>query len=91
MIRGKMCLAIPGKIVDIFERDGTLMSKVDFGGVQQEVCLATTPEAQVGQYVIVHAGFALNLLSAEEAQETLRLLNELDAFNPDDANTKEAK
>ena len=86
-----MCLAIPGKIIKIYERDGTLMSKVDFGGVQQEVCLATTPEAQVGQYVIVHAGFALNLLSAEEAQETLRLLNELDVFNPDDANTNEAK
>jgi len=86
-----MCLAIPGKIIEIYERDGTLMSKVDFGGVQQEVCLATTPEAQVGQYVIVHAGFALNVLSAEEAQETLRLLNELDVFNPDDANTNEAK
>lgn len=86
-----MCLGIPGKIIEIYEHDGTLMSKVDFGGVQQEVCLATTPEAQVGQYVIVHAGFALNMLSAEEAEETLRLLNELDAFNPDDANTKEAK
>ena len=86
-----MCLAIPGKIVEIYEHDGTLMSKVDFGGVQQEVCLATTPEAQVGQYVIVHAGFALNLLSAEEAQETLRLLNELEAFNSDDANADEAK
>ena len=86
-----MCLAIPGKILEIYERDGTLMSKVDFGGVRQEVCLATTPEAQVGQYVIVHAGFALNLLSAEEAQETLRLLNELEAFNSDDANADEAK
>jgi len=86
-----MCLAIPGKILEIYEHDGTLMSKVDFGGVQQEVCLATTPEAQVGQYVIVHAGFALNLLSAEEAQETLRLLNELEAFNSDDANADEAK
>jgi hydrogenase expression/formation protein HypC len=82
-----MCLAIPGKIVEIYERDGTLMSKVDFGGVQQEVCLATTPEAQVGQYVIVHAGFALNLLSAEEAEETLRLLDELDNFNSNDDNS----
>jgi len=82
-----MCLAIPGKILEIYERDGTLMSKVDFGGVQQEVCLATTPEAQVGQYVIVHAGFALNLLSAEEAEETLRLLDELDNFNSNDDNS----
>ena len=82
-----MCLAIPGKILKIYERGGTLMSKVDFGGVQQEVCLATTPEAQVGQYVIVHAGFALNLLSAEEAEETLRLLDELDNFNSNDDNS----
>jgi len=82
-----MCLAIPGKILEIYERDGTLMSKVDFGGVQQKVCLATTPEAQVGQYVIVHAGFALNLLSAEEAEETLRLLDELDNFNSNDYNS----
>ena len=82
-----MCLAIPGKILEIYEHDGTLMSKVDFGGVQQEVCLATTPEAQVGQYVIVHAGFALNLLSAEEAEETLRLLDELDNFNSNDYNS----
>ena len=86
-----MCLGIPGKIIDIYERDGTLMSKVDFGGVQQEVCLATTPEAQVGQYVIVHAGFALNLLSDEEAEETLRLLNELDSFNQTDNSANEAK
>jgi len=86
-----MCLGIPGKIIDIYERDGTLMSKVDFGGVQQEVCLATTPEAQVGQYVIVHAGFALNLLSDEEAEETLHLLNELDSFNQADNSANEAK
>ena len=86
-----MCLAIPGKIVEIYERDGTLMSKVDFGGVQQEVCLATTPEALVGQYVIVHAGFALNLLSTEEAEETLRLLKELEDSNQADENLDEGK
>ena len=86
-----MCLAIPGKIIEIYERDGTLISKVDFGGVQQEVCLATTPEAQVGQYVIVHAGFALNLLSAEEAQETLRLLKELEESNQAGDNLSEGE
>jgi len=58
-----------------------LMAKVDFEGVLQEVCIATTPEAQIGQYVLVHAGFALNLLSDQEADETLKILKDLEAFN----------
>jgi len=78
-----MCLGIPGKVVEIYEIDGTLMSKVDFDGVTQEVCIATTPEAQVGQYVLVHAGFALNVLSELEASETLKILNDLEKFNQD--------
>jgi len=57
------------------------MANVDFGGVQQEVCVATVPEVQVGQFVIVHAGFALNLVSEDEALETMRLLNEINKFN----------
>ena len=76
-----MCLGIPGKVVEIYEVDGTLMSKVDFDGVVQEVCIATTPEAQLGQYVFVHAGFSLNVLSDIEASETLKILKELEAFN----------
>ncbi|NMC16629.1 MAG: HypC/HybG/HupF family hydrogenase formation chaperone [Chloroflexi bacterium] len=76
-----MCLGIPGKVIQLFDLDGTAMANVDFGGVQQEVCVATVPEAQVGQYVIVHAGFALNLLSEDEALETMRLLNEINKFN----------
>ncbi len=76
-----MCLGIPGKVVEIYEVDGTLMSKVDFDGVVQEVCIATTPEAQLGQYVLVHAGFSLNVLSDIEASETLKILKELEAFN----------
>jgi len=91
MTRGKNVLSNPWKIIEIYERDGTLMSKVDFGGVQQEVCLATTPEAQVGQYVIVHAGFALNLLSAEEAEETLQLLKELEESIQDGENLSEGE
>ena len=78
-----MCLGIPGKVVEIYEIDGTLMSKVDFDGVTQEVCIATTPEAQVGQYVLVHAGFGLNVLSELEASETLKILNDLEKFNQD--------
>jgi hydrogenase expression/formation protein HypC len=78
-----MCLGIPGKVIEIYEVDGTLMSKVDFDGVIQEVCIATTPEAQVGQYVLVHAGFSLNVLSELEASETLKILKDLEQFNKD--------
>jgi hydrogenase expression/formation protein HypC len=76
-----MCLGIPGKIIDIYDLDGTPMSKVDLGSAQQEVCLATTPEAKIGDYVLVHAGFALNTLTDEEAQATLELLEQIEAFN----------
>ena len=76
-----MCLGIPGKVIEIYETEGTLMSKVDFGGVIQEVCVATTPEVQVGQYVLVHAGFALNLMTDQEAHETITLLEDIDRFN----------
>ena len=72
-----MCLGIPGKIIRLYDLDGTAMANVDFGGVQQEVCVAAVPGGQLGQYVIVHAGFALNMLSEEEAQETMRLLKEM--------------
>lgn len=71
-----MCLAIPGKITELFEKNGLKMAKVDFGGASQSICIETLPEAQIGQYAIVHAGFALNLLSPEEAGDTLNLLRE---------------
>jgi len=57
------------------------MASVDFDGVQQAVCAATTPEVQAGQYVLVHAGFALNVLSDTEAEETLKILHDLQQFN----------
>jgi len=57
------------------------MGKVDFGGVTREVCLAYVPEAQVGDYVIVHVGFAISRLDEEEAQETLRLMAEAGILN----------
>lgn len=72
-----MCLAVPGKIIEITPTPGSLMGKVDFGGVTREVCLEAIPEAQLGNYVIVHAGFALNILSEQEAQDTLDALREL--------------
>jgi len=73
-----MCLGIPGKIVEIYEKDSMRMGKVDFGGVIRETCLAALPEAKIGEYTIVHAGFALNILSEEDAKETLALLQELE-------------
>mgnify|MGYP000984453621 FL=1 len=72
-----MCLAVPGKIIEITPTPGSLMGKVDFGGVTRAVCLEAIPEAQLGNYVIVHAGFALNILSEQEAQDTLDALREL--------------
>ena len=72
-----MCLAVPGKVMEISERSGLRMAKVDFGGATREACLQYLPEAEVGQYVIVHAGFAISLLSESEAQATLDLLKEI--------------
>ncbi|KAF0110784.1 MAG: hydrogenase expression/formation protein HypC [Chloroflexi bacterium] len=72
-----MCLAVPGIIIEITQTPAAKMGKVDFGGVFREVCLEAVPEAEIGNYVIVHAGFALNILSEREAQETLDALREL--------------
>jgi hydrogenase expression/formation protein HypC len=74
-----MCLGIPGKIISIQDNPlGISMGKVSFGGIIKEVCLAYTPEAQVGDYVVVHVGFAISRLDEEEAQQTLELLAELE-------------
>ena len=72
-----MCLGVPGKVVEIYETDGLKMGKVDFGGVKREVCLEYVPDTEVGQYVIVHVGFAISQMSEEEAEETLALLREI--------------
>ena len=75
-----MCLAVPGKIVDIFETDGLKMAKVDFGGIFRETCLEYVPDAKVGEYCVIHVGFAISLLSESEAMETLDLLRQIDNF-----------
>lgn len=72
-----MCLGVPGKIIEMYEQGGLQMCKVDFGGVVRETCLTYVPEAKVGDYCIVHVGFALNLLSEEDAKETLDLLKQI--------------
>jgi len=75
-----MCLGVPGKIIEIRDQNGLRMGKIDFGGVVREACLEAIPEAQIGEYTIVHAGFALNILSEEDARETLELLREITSF-----------
>ncbi len=75
-----MCLGVPGKIIELYTAGTLHMAKVDFGGVVREACVETIPEAKIGDYTIIHAGFALNLLSEEEAQATLDALSELAAF-----------
>jgi len=73
-----MCLGVPGKILRIYEDNSIKMSEVDFNGVTMKVCLETTPQAKVGDYVIVHAGFAINLLEESDALETLAMLDEIE-------------
>ena len=72
-----MCLGVPGKIIELYETEGLKMGKVDFGGVIREACLAYIPDAQIGDYTIVHVGFAISLLSEAEAEATLSLLREI--------------
>ncbi len=72
-----MCLGVPARIEEIYQKDGLKMARVDFGGVSREVCLDYVPEAKVGEYCIIHVGFAISLLSEAEAQETLTLLNQI--------------
>ena len=68
-----MCLGVPGKVTEVFEADGTRFAMVDFGGVHKRVCLAYVPEVVVGDYTIVHVGFALTKLDEKSALETLEL------------------
>lgn len=81
-----MCLGIPGKITEIYKKNEILMGKVDFSGVTRETCLEYVPDAKIGDYALIHVGFALNLISETEAQETLDLLSEItsseDEINP---------
>ncbi len=72
-----MCLGVPGRIIEVQETGLMRMGRVDFGGITREVSLAYVPEAQVGDWVIVHVGFAISRLEEEEALETLQLLGEV--------------
>lgn len=73
-----MCLAVPGKIISIDNSNTELkMAKVNFGGILKDACIQWLDDVKEGDYIIVHAGFALNKLNADEAEETIRLLNEM--------------
>ena len=73
-----MCLAVPGQVQEIYESNGTRMGKVDFGGVIKEVCLAYTPDVEVGDYVIVHVGFAISKVDEDEAHRVFEFLASMD-------------
>jgi hydrogenase expression/formation protein HypC len=72
-----MCLGVPGRVIEIRDDRGTPMATVDFGGVRKEVCLAYVPEAQVGDYTVIHAGFAITLVDEASAERTLELFQQL--------------
>jgi hydrogenase expression/formation protein HypC len=72
-----MCLGVPGKVIEIYENNGTRMGKVDFSGIVKETCLEYVPEVEVGDYTIIHVGFAITKLDEESALETLALFEEL--------------
>lgn len=72
-----MCLGIPGKITEIYEKNHTRMGKVDFSGIAKEVCLAYLPDIEIGDYTIVHVGFAITKLDEKSARESLELFREL--------------
>lgn len=72
-----MCLAIPGRLIETYEEHGLLMGRVDYSGTVNEACLAYTSDARVGQYLLVHAGFAMNVLDEEEAARSLETWGEL--------------
>jgi len=76
-----MCLGIPGKIIEIYERNDVQMGKINFGGVSKEICLVYVPEAKIDDYVLVHVGFAINILEEDEAIETLKLIKEVVDFD----------
>jgi hydrogenase expression/formation protein HypC len=79
-----MCLGVPGKVEKIHEQDDLPMGKVRFGGILKDVCLAYTPEARLGDYVLVHVGFAISRIDETEAQEIFKYLDEIGSLAEED-------
>ena len=76
-----MCLAIPGQVIEITTENGLTMGRIDYGGTVQRANLDLVPEVSVGQYVLVHAGFAINVMDEAEAQKTLEVWREYAEHN----------
>lgn len=76
-----MCLGVPGRVQEIYEAHGVRMGKVNFGGIVKDVCLAYLPDADVGDYTIVHVGFAITRVDEASAQETLRMFDEIGSLS----------
>ncbi len=72
-----MCLAVPGQILEVRDDRGTRMAIIDFDGIQKEICLAYLPDLQVGDYAIVHVGFAISQVDEAQAKETLQMFRDL--------------
>jgi hydrogenase expression/formation protein HypC len=75
-----MCLGIPAKVIELSEKNGMKMAKVDFGGAIKEACMEYVPEVQLGDYTIIHVGFGLSILDEKEAMETMDLLAQIEAM-----------
>ena len=78
-----MCLGIPGRVTEIRDEAGLAMGKVDFGGVRKDACLAYLPDVKLGDYVIVHVGFAISKVDEEEALRTLSILDNMGVIGPE--------
>ncbi len=76
-----MCLGIPGRLLDTYREHDVLMGKVDFSGISKRVCLEHVPQAQPGDYVLVHVGFALSVLDGEEAGRIFAFLKEMNQLD----------
>ena len=84
-----MCLAIPGKLISKSQENGLLRGRVEFGGIVREACMDFLPEAEIGDYVLVHVGFAISRIDEEEAQTTLAYLRELGSLQEELGVTEE--
>ena len=84
-----MCLGIPGKVIEVYQAHDTRMGKVDFGGVAKDVCLEFVPDVEVGDYTIVHVGFAITKVDEVSAMETLALIEEIGMLQQELGNREE--
>ena len=83
-----MCLAVPGKLIEIDKSGSMIMGRIDYSGTIQTACLEYIPEVEIGQYVLIHAGFAISIVQEDEAKKSLELFAELARINDEEQNQK---